>query len=138
MTKTAKIERKVKKYLTEIAKEEQMTLQEAIDTVKADWGICALHGYGIFENDFMPNIEVIERIDEMNIYDSDIDAGEQAKLDFNNGICIAFDIFKIEDEYPQLNYYPYNAYMYIDTEENRKELEMIIEKERNCDNNGND
>ena len=85
------------------------------DLVKS-YGETALRGYGIFVSGVneMP-LEHIERIDELDVYDSDLEAREQAGKD---GIKI------LETHFVNEPFCYYNGTI-IDTEENRKMLEDI-------------
>ena len=119
------VEKRLEKYFKSLAKDENITVKEAKEIICSDWGKDGLRGYGIFVNDFLPNIQVIERIDEMDIYDSDIDAGIQAKKDFENGI---FDYDIIGTDFKIPNIYPLNCYKFIDTLENRNLILKYIEE----------
>lgn len=80
------------------------------DAIDAGWSEEDAHrGYAIFVNEFGNGAEHIERIDEMDVFDSDEEAAEQAEKD---GIKIIRDM-KFEGE--DLQYY-------IDTPENRELL----------------
>lgn len=85
------------------------------DLVKL-YGETALRGYGIFVSGVneMP-LEHIERIDELGVYEDDLEASEQAEKD---GIKI------LETHFVNEPFCYYNGTI-IDTEENRKMLENI-------------
>lgn len=88
--------------------------------LKEEWGEGGDRGYGIFEEDYefdYPML-VIERIDEVDAYDGDVEAAQQAKKD---GIKIIPC-----KEYPYRTY-PFNAYRFLDTPENRVALQKNIE-----------
>lgn len=73
----------------------------------------ARHGYAIFTSNFGNGAEHIERIDMMEVFESDAEAAEQAEKD---GIALIHDMkFKDEDF----------AY-YIDTPENREILKGLV------------
>lgn len=78
----------------------------------SDWGKEALRGYGIFSGGSEPEALHICRIDELDIYDSDISAARQASKD---GI-------KIIPYREQPKQGDLKCYRFIDTEENRKVL----------------
>ncbi len=108
------IEQRIKEMLIEQAEANECTVEEVKQILIEEWGIGADRGYGIFISD-KPRIAHIERIDELGVYDGDLDAGEQAEKD---GIkLIPLELNPTE--------YPYQYYRFIDTEENRKALEEI-------------
>lgn len=78
----------------------------------SDYGKEALRGYGIFSGGSAPEALHICRIDELGIYDSDIEAALQAVKD---GIKII--PYREQPKQGDLKYY-----RFIDTEENRKVL----------------
>lgn len=82
----------------------------------SDYGKEALRGYGIFSGGSEPEALHICRIDELDIYDSDIEAARQAAKD---GIKII--PYREQPKQGDLKYY-----RFIDTEENRK---ILFEKD---------
>ena len=121
------IESKLNQYFIDLAEElseekgREVSVEEAKKTIRKDWGYDGLRGYGVFVSS-SSDVQHIEKIDEMNIYDSDLDAAKQAEID---GIKIIHDINIPEDSY----YYPYKDTI-IDTETNRKMLSDELKKER--------
>lgn len=83
---------------------------EAREEVIAEWGVYGLRGYGIFSESTVA--EHIERIDVFGVYDSDIAAARQAKIDGVKLIPWA--------EQPKRGSLRYCRF--IDTEENRRVL----------------
>ena len=117
------VEKRLENYFKELATEEEISIEDAKRITKSEWGKLGLRGYGIFlEN----GIEVVERIDDMLIYDNDLEAGEQLKKDFENGIVDVNIIDK--SEYPQ--FYPLNCYHIIDNKVNRDKLNEYIERNK--------
>lgn len=104
----------LRRFFLEYAKQNDMSVKEARACFVEDYGVHALRGYGIFETVDFPGIH-IERIDEMDIYSSDLEAAAQAEKD---GIAL-IPIREIPEEYP------YNCYRFIDTPENRAVLQKI-------------
>lgn len=86
--------------------------EEAKASLVVDWGKEALRGYGIFSGGSEPEALHICRIDELDIYDSDISAARQA----------AKDGIKIIPYREQPKHGDLKCYRFIDTEENRKVL----------------
>lgn len=100
------------------------------ELLKEFWGEGGDKGYGIFEEDYefdYPML-VIERIDEVDAYDGDVEAAQQAKKDGIKLIPCK--------EYPYRTY-PFNAYRFLDTPENRialqKNIEALISEEEEED-----
>ena len=90
------------------------------ETLIGGFGEMALRGYAIFGYaDDIGDLEHIERIDEMEIYSSDIEAGKQAEKD---GIKLI--PYK---EQPKRGAYKY--YRYIDNEDNRRKIKEIMQME---------
>lgn len=89
-----------------------------------EWGEGADKGYAIFveDNDFKEPMLVIERLDDLMVYGSDIEAAKQAKRD---GIKL-IEYF----DYPYRTY-PFNCYRFVDTVENREALSKNIRLMRN-------
>lgn len=116
-------EQKLKVYFETMAQEEEISFKEAVEITKSEWGEYAHRGYGIFFTPDIPQVEVIERIDDMDIYDGDTDAGEQALKDIKNGI-VDFKIIP-RNEYPS-HIYPLNCYYIIDNQKNREMLYEYI------------
>lgn len=107
-----KVEQKLQEYFKETADEYfEGDIEEAKQYIIDNHGEMGLRGYAIFTSDYT-NAEHIERIDEMEIYDGDIDAAHQAKKD---GI-------KLIPWNEQPHRYPYNCMRFIDTPENREVL----------------
>jgi hypothetical protein len=109
------IENKIKNRIVALAIEDGLSYNEECQAIKDIWGEGGLRGYGIFTS---ANIDFlhIEKIDELDIYDSDLDASKQAELD---GIKIIHDIrFECEP-------FCYYNDTIIDTKENRKLVENI-------------
>lgn len=75
----------------------------------------ARHGYAIFSSDFGNGATHIERIDEMDVFDSDDEAAMQAEKD---GIKIIRD----------LKFQSGHVANYIDTPENRELLKEFVEE----------
>lgn len=89
-----------------------MTKKERQEIIE-EWGEGSDKGYAIFESDNLPEgLLHIERIDDLNMFNSDFDAADQAEKD---GIKLI-----PQSEIP--NEYPINAYRYLDTPENREIL----------------
>ena len=106
-------------------KSEEEKIKEIQKVLKEFWGEGGDKGYGIFEEDYefdYPML-VIERIDEVDAYDGDVEAALQAKKDGIKLIPCK--------EYPYRTY-PFNAYRFLDTPENRvallKNIEALIEE----------
>lgn len=111
------IENKIKNRIVALAIEDGLSYDEECEVIKKEWGEFGLRGYGIFSP-----FEHIERIDELGIYDSDLEASRQAEKD---GIKIIHDL---HFENAPLCYYNDTI---LDTELNRKILEKI---EKDVDN----
>ena len=75
----------------------------------------ANRGYGVFTSDYGNGATHIERIDIMEVFESDAEAAEQAEKD---GIKIIHDI-ELPEEHQAA---------YIDTPENRKLLTDLVEQ----------
>ena len=107
-------EQRIEEMLIREPKANECTVEEIKRMLIEEWGTGGDRGYGIFVSD-KPRLSHIERIDELGVYDGDLEAGEQAERD---GIkLIPLELNPTE--------YPYQYYRFIDTEENRKELEKI-------------
>lgn len=90
--------------------------QRMIDDAIADgWSLeDATRGYGIFSSPLIGNGALhIERIDDMNVFDSDMEAAIQAERD---GIKLIHDM-----EFDR----PEKHYCFLDTKENRKLLKRL-------------
>jgi hypothetical protein len=99
--------------------------QEMIDAYIDDWGEVAKYGYAIFDFDCTGMLE-IEMINEMEIFDGDEEAVEQAIKD---GIKI-IPIEELPDNFDR-------SYLgWIDTPENRKAIEDYCSDEGNYYVNG--
>ena len=107
----ADIETRIAEMLKEQADERGCTVEQAKEALDIEWGEGGSRGYGVF---FSNESEMthIERIDELGVYDSDLEAGEQAEKD---GMKL-IPMNEIPDEYP------INAYRYLDNERNREIL----------------
>ena len=94
-------------------------IQAVQEVLKEEWGEDGDKGYAIFTEDnyFKFPVLVIERIDEVNAYDNDIDAARQAKKD-------GIKLIPYKD-YPYKTY-PFNCYRFIDTQENREALQKNV------------
>ena len=104
---------RIQEMLIEQAEEYECTVEEVKQTLIEDWGTGGDRGYGIFEDD--KGLLHIEKIDELDVYDDDLEAGKQAERD---GIkLIPFELNPKQ--------YPYNCYRFLDTEENRKLLKNL-------------
>ena len=105
------IERKVIKAAREwYGEEDEVVLRKIITD---EWGVEGLRGYGIFNDDLgCGTVEYIARLDDFDIYDSDIEAAKQAAKD---GIRLI--PYK---EQPKFDDYRY--YRFLDTPTNRKRL----------------
>lgn len=78
----------------------------------------SLKGYGIFTSDFVDGATHIERIDEMEIFESDYEASLQAEKD---GIKIIKDLPKN---------WEFSDVAFIDTKENREKIKKYLNKEK--------
>ena len=112
------IENKIKNRIVELAIEDGLSYDEECEVIKEEWGEDGLRGYGIFVSDDTA-LEHIERIDELGIYDSDLEASKQAEKD---GIKIIHDL-----RFETAPLYYYNDTI-LDTEENRKILEKTLDE----------
>lgn len=121
------IEIRINEMLKREAKSENCSVEEFKKILTTEYGKYASRGYGIF-NSCDVAVEHIERIDVLNVYDGDLDAGMQAEKD---GIkLIPFDL--------NPKGYPYDCYRFIDTPENRKMLRHIKRNQYFYDENGNE
>lgn len=102
---------RLKQALHDYAEDNCLSYDDAVDFLKTDMGELAVRGYEIFTS---PDVQAlhIERIDELGVFDSDIEAARQAKKD---GI-------KLIPLNEQPHKYPFNNYRFIDTPENRLQL----------------
>ena len=89
------------------------------EELRDEWGPDGANGYAIFEEDycFSEPVLVIERLDIVGAYDSDIEAAKQAKKDGIKLIPCK--------EYPYRTY-PFNCYRFVDTPENRIALQKCV------------
>lgn len=108
------IEQRIQETLVKQAEEYGCTVEEIKQILIEDWGIGGDRGYGIFISDDT-NLVHIERIDELDVYDDDLMAGEQAEIDGIKLIPLELNP----------NKYPYNCYRFLDIEENRKLLKNL-------------
>ena len=114
------VEQRIEEMLIREAKEFECSIEEVKESLIEEWG--SYKGYGIFLSDIL-ELEHIERIDDLDVYDDDFEAAEQAEKD---GVeLIPFEL--------NPKTYPYNCYRFIDTEENRKALEEIKKEENLLD-----
>lgn len=108
------IETRIAEMLKEQADERGCTIEQAGEALDKEWGKGGSRGYGVFfSND--STMAHIERIDELGVYDGDLEAGEQAEKD---GMKL-IPVNEIPDEYP------INAYRYLDNEGNREILGLF-------------
>lgn len=111
--KEAIVNEKLLQFFNERAKEENCSISIIKECICNDWGFEGLRGYGIFNNGVgFDNVLCICRIDEMDIYNSDIEAAKQA----------ARDGIKLIPYSEQPKCYPFKCYRFLDTDENRKHL----------------
>lgn len=103
----AELNRKLEDYFKQSAVDCECTVEEMKEATKEDWGKEGLRGYGIFTDDYVDALH-IQRIDEMDIYDSDIEAANQARKD---GIHLIPYLLQPKSE-------PFRYYRYIFTFEN--------------------
>lgn len=96
-------------------------IQMVQEFLKEEWGEGGDKGYAIFDEDYSFDfpVLVIERIDELGAYESDIEAAKQAKKD-------GIKLIPCKD-YPYRTY-PFNCYRFIDTVENREALQKNVKK----------
>lgn len=109
------IENKIKNRIVALAIEDGLSYNEECEAIKEEWGELGLRGYGIFVSDDTA-LEHIERIDELEIYDGDLEASRQAEKD---GIKIIHDL---RFETAPLCYYNDTI---LDTKENRKNFKKL-------------
>jgi hypothetical protein len=96
--------------------EEEKTIGQDKEDMFLNYGQYAGEGFGIFIADDFP-LEHIEKIDELDIFDSDLEASQYAEL---LGVKIAHDIVFDENS----PYYYYNDTI-LDTEQNRRLYEQM-------------
>lgn len=108
--KANEIENRIKEMLEEQAKEYGCSIEEVKKILVEEWGIGGDRGYRICSNDDIPDdLQVIEKIDELRVYDNDLEAAIQAERDGIKLIPITECTKK----------YPYCCYRFIDTPKNR-------------------
>ena len=91
----------------------KITEEMVKNAMKSGWNeIDARRGYAIFTNEFGNGAEHIERIDEMNVFESDEEAAVQAEKD---------EILLIHD----MEFDDCDFQYYIDTPENRELLKEL-------------
>ena len=112
-----KYEERLQNAYKEWAENRNITVEEAKADIKNQWGGLGDRGYEIFTCDEF-EAEHIERIDELNVFDDDIEAAKQAEKD---GI-------KLIPWREQPKIAPLRYYRFIDTKENRRLLERDREK----------
>ena len=119
------VEKKLKDYFENLAEEENITVEQAYDLIECEYGWLAVRGYDVFVSDICP-LEHIERIDEMDIYSSDLEATRQCVKDAQDGL---HDIAILTDPLyylpPSCDWHWYNGTI-LDTEENRLAIEKKI------------
>lgn len=121
------IESRINDMLIRESTIEECSIDEAKKLLVENYGEYGPRGYGIFDSCDV-EVEHIERIDILDVYDSDLEAAEQAEKD---GIkLIPFEM--------NPKGYPYNCYRFIDTPENRKKLSSIKLHQYFYDDNGNE
>lgn len=109
-------EEHIKEMLEEQAKEYGCSVEEVKKILIAEWGVGADRGYSIFTNDeFSDDLKVIEKIDELGVYNDDLEAAMQAERD-------GIKLIPIE-EIPKV--YPYYCYRFVDTPKNRYLLGIV-------------
>lgn len=102
---------KLRHYIEKSAKEDGISIKEEINFLKEEWGEYGHLGFGFFVSPDT-NALHIQKIDEMNVFDSDWDAADYAET---LGVKL-IPINQIANEYP------YNCMRFIDSEENRNVL----------------
>lgn len=112
------VEERIEEAIKERMDDCECSYEEIKESIVEDWGEYGLRGYGIFTSDGTDVLH-IEKIDELNIYDSDLEAAEQAEKD---GIKIIHNV-KIP-KWMSLYWYKDT---FIDTPENREQLRKTIE-----------
>lgn len=111
--KKEQLEHKLNAYYIQYAEENDIPFEEVKEALEKEWGKGGSRGYGIFSNGVgFDGVECICRIDEMDIYDGDIDAAKQAEKDG----------FKLIPWKEQPKFYPFCYYRFIDTPQNREAL----------------
>lgn len=110
----ADIETRIAEMLKEQADERGCTIEQVKEALDVEWGEGGSRGYGVFFNN-ESEMTHIEKIDELGVYDNDLEAGEQAEKD---GMKL-IPMNDIPDEYPL------NAYRYPDSKRNREILEQM-------------
>ena len=93
------IEERIAEAIQEYADGYEVSVEEAKEMLVEDYGETALRGYLIGSADDCPELH-IERIDELDVYEDDLEAAKQAALD---GI-------KLIPRNKQPKRYPYNCY----------------------------
>lgn len=110
------VKKSIEDMLTREAEEYECSVEEVKKILIEEWGIGGDKGYGIFVSGDLPKgLTHIERIDELGVYDGDLEASIQAEKD-------GIKLIPLEENPKE---YPYNCYRFIDTEENRRILEEI-------------
>lgn len=113
------IEKRIEDVFEQLAKEyddEDITIADVKENMCLDYGANADRGFGFFIADGFP-LEHIEKIDELDIFDDDLEASQYAEL---IGVKIAHDIVFDENS----PYYYYNGTI-LDTKQNRRLYEQM-------------
>ena len=108
------IEKRLQKAYEEYAEDVECDVSEVPQILIDNWGEGGDRGYGFFLSDYTDVLH-IQKIDELwDVYDSDLEAAEQAEKD---GVKLIHDIRIPKDSI----IYPLNDTC-VDTPENRKQL----------------
>lgn len=106
-------EKELESCYRSIADDLEISIPEVKEYLKKEWGEYGEKGYGIFSSGSEPNAFHICKIDEMGIFDSDLEAAIWAQ---KNG-----DVKLIPMKEVTHNHY-FEYWRYIDTPDNRKAL----------------
>lgn len=104
---------KLMAYYKQYAKDEGIPLHEVRKDLNREWGNGGCFGYALFNGGGEPCAVHICRIDEMDIYESDLEAAKFAEMD-------KLVTLIPKNEVKHNRYFEY--WRYIDTPENRKVL----------------
>ena len=117
MEKPVSIDERIEEAIKERMDDCECSYEEVKESIIEDWGEYGLRGYWIC---ISPDTETlhIQKIDELNIYNSDLEAAKQAEKD---GIKLIHDI----DIPKEQVLYDYKD-TFIDTPENREQLQHDI------------
>ena len=105
--------KKVWDYITKRSEEENTSVSQILRDIEEEWGKSGLKGYCVFDYD-STGITRIEKIDEMGVFETDLEAAVQAEMD---GIRLIHDV-SIPDNHPLRSI----AGTILDTPENRARL----------------